>query len=225
MGGLNPSWPPSAPVFSARACTTHSFTSDSMSAAFKLANRQTKLFKTNYATGYKTFIPNHVTADHMHPLNETQKRLQKARKKEGLWWHVTTGVDLSKSSCVRSWARRRLRNAVEDELKARGFNENGTWNSHQPTKAETSPLSRPKPSKSTDLTGSLRLHIQAALVPAKYVDIKAEVGSILDAIVVDQTRHFVSLSQVNGPLKQLRKVPAVDPGSRTPALRFTRLQS
>lgn len=192
-----------------------------MSVPFRLSKQQAKFFRIQYSSDYKTFIPNHVTADRMHPLNETQRRLQEARKKEGLWWHVTSGVELSKSSCVRSWARRRLRTAVLEELTARGFNQNGKSNSPGTSNTETL-RTPPAMHNPMDLTGSLRLHILAALLPAKFVDIKTEVGSIIDALVEGKNHKNTSTTQVKRLLQQIRKLPAADPAPNTTRVRFTR---
>lgn len=136
-----------------------------------LARQQLKTFKVNYAADYKTFIIQHICTDPSHPLQEAQRRRQRERKKEGLWWHATTGVDLAKSSCVRAWARRRLRNAVTEELKARGYDEKGKLLNANTIKGKA------------DLTGSLRLHVQLPLLPAKFVEVKEEVGKVLDALL------------------------------------------
>jgi hypothetical protein len=146
----------------------------------QLAKQQPKLFKVNYTPEYKTFIINHVVQDPSHPLHEAQKRLSMARKQEGLWWHITTGGDLSKSSCVRSWSRRRVRNAIVEGLKEHGYDEDGKL-----VKRKTSDTreSLAATTLSDDLRGSLRLHALAPLIPAKYVDVKTEVGQIINAIV------------------------------------------
>jgi hypothetical protein len=142
-----------------------------------LARNQSKLFTVSYAPEYKTFIPNHIISDHMHPLNETQKRRARDRKKEGLWWHTTTGVDASKSSCVRAWARRRLRPAVTEELRARGYDENGMLINAKNSQTKT-----------TNLFGSLRLHILPALLPAKFTQVKQESGQVID-ILLQSPKH------------------------------------
>jgi hypothetical protein len=149
----------------------------------KLARQQSKLFKVNYTPEYNTFIVNYILSDAAHPLHEGQKRRSRERKKEGLWWHATTGVDLTKSSCVRAWARRRLRNAVVEELRARGYDEYGKYihKSKEPKSGGNSLYTLN--SSSLDLKGSLRLHVHAPLLPAKYADIKAETGRLLDIIV------------------------------------------
>lgn len=136
-----------------------------------LAKQQSSLFKVSYTPGYSNLIPHHVIADRAHPLYETQKRRLEEKKKVGLWWHVTSGNDLSKSSCVRTWARRRLRQALLEELKVRGYNEKG--------KRKPEEIGKRTP----DLKGSLRLHIQLPLVSAKFEDVKAEIRKVIDTMV------------------------------------------
>jgi hypothetical protein len=153
------------------------------SVSSQLAKQQSKLFKITYASLYKTFIINHIISDPSHPLQEAQKRLSKERRKEGLWWHVTTGVDLNKSSCVRSWTRRRLRTAIVEELKSRGFDENGKLMHAKASASGIQPASIAVSEKYTDLKGSLRIHALAPVIPAKYVDIKADVGQMIETLV------------------------------------------
>jgi hypothetical protein len=155
-----------------------------MKSVFSLiAKNQPKLFKVSYAPEYKNFIINHVVIDPSHPLHETQKRRQAERKKEGLWWHATTGVDLNKSSVVRAWARRRLRNAIKEELKRRGYDENGKFVNLKAVQNEADLMNVLRAGKTLDLKGSLRLHVQAPLIPAKYVDVCAETGHVIGAMV------------------------------------------
>ncbi|OAK98361.1 hypothetical protein IQ06DRAFT_350064 [Phaeosphaeriaceae sp. SRC1lsM3a] len=195
-----------------------------MSFASKLAKLQSGLFRINYASGYKTFIPNHIVADRLHPLNETQKRRAQARKKEGLWWHVTTGVDLSKSSCVRSWARRRLRTAFVEELQARGYNEDGTFDNLGAASTKSSSIRLPIRGNSPNLTGSLRLHVLAPLLPAKFVEVKAAVGGIIDAMLGGTHHKGNTAADVKKPLKLPRKVVPADSSPHKPPTAFTRLK-
>jgi hypothetical protein len=155
-----------------------------MKGVFSLiARRPPQLFKVSYAAEYKNFIINHVVIDPSHPLHATQKRRQAARKKEGLWWHATTGVDLNKSSVVRAWARRRLRNAVKEELKRRGYDETGKFVNLKAIQGKADLMNILQAGKTLDLKGSLRLHVQPPLVPAKYADICAETEHVIGAMV------------------------------------------
>ncbi|KNG50193.1 hypothetical protein DDE82_008880 [Stemphylium lycopersici] len=155
-----------------------------MKSVFSLiAKQQPKTFKVSYAPDYKNFIVNHVATDPSHPLHETQKRRQAERKKEGLWWHATTGVDLNKSSCVRAWARRRLRNAIKEELRERGYDENGMFVDLKSVQGRPDLMNVLRAGKSLNLSGSLRLHVQPPLIPAKYADVRAETGHVIEAML------------------------------------------
>ena len=172
-------------------------------------------FNVSYAYDYKTFILQHVLADRTHPLNETQRRRQRERTREGLWWHVTTSADLSKSSCVRAWARRRLRNAVVEELKLRGYDDTGKpLLLDETTKTNTALPPKPIRPAKPDLTGSLRLHIQAPLIPAKFPAVRAEVSTVIDQLVRAANIPVGSaLDKKTQPVPQNLTKP---PGNRAP---------
>ncbi|KAF1916722.1 hypothetical protein BDU57DRAFT_430826, partial [Ampelomyces quisqualis] len=170
-----------------------------MSSIFsQLAKLKSPFFKVSYAKDYQTHIINHIATDASHPLHETQRRRAAERKREGLWWHVTTGADLTKSSCVRSWARRRVRHAVVDELKARGFDENAK--AIKPRMSSTGSRATVN-SAIPELQGSLRFHLQAPLIPAKFVDVRAEVGRTLEVLM--QT----ALRDQRQPVGRLDRMP------------------
>ncbi|KAI8934619.1 hypothetical protein NX059_008312 [Plenodomus lindquistii] len=148
---------------------------------FQLISRQQpKTFKISYTPEYKTFILHHIATDPSHPLHIAQKRRQAERRKEGLWWHVTTGLDLTKSSCVRTWARRRLRQAVRHELAARGYDEKGSLVNAAAVVNRPDLLAVLRQGRSLDLKGSLRLHVLAPLIPAKFTTLCEETGQLLD---------------------------------------------
>jgi hypothetical protein len=189
-----------------------------MSRVFsQLARQQFKTFKVNYTPEYKTFTINYIASDQWHPLQEAQRRRQRERKHEGLWWHVTTGTDLTKSSCVRSWARRRLRNAIVDELKAHGFDENGRPMKQKASDTRANPTATPA---SNGLKGGLRLHVQAPLVPAKYVDVKAEVSQVIKTIMMATNPEKQNAMPNKRPTGGPPKHSFPESGKKT--LRFTR---
>lgn len=155
-----------------------------MKSVFSLIGRQQfKTFRASHSPDYKTFTIQHVASDLSHPLHETQKRRQVARPKRGLWWHATTGVDLSKSSCVRAWARRRLRNALREELLQRGFDQTGIMVSPEAIGDRADLLHLLQQGRALHLTGSLRLHVQPALIPAKYTEVRTETGQLIDILL------------------------------------------
>ncbi|KAL6703306.1 hypothetical protein ACN47E_010013 [Coniothyrium glycines] len=154
------------------------------SLAFMFARIPWQTLRVSYSAEHKTsFILHHIATDPTHPLHEAQRRRQLQRPKQGLRWHVTTGSDLSKSSCVRSWARRRLRNAVKDELAQRGYDETGMLVNLKAIQGRPDLHNVLHKGESLDIAGSLRLHVQPALILASYNDVRAETGRIFDAIL------------------------------------------
>ncbi|KAF3046052.1 hypothetical protein E8E12_010697 [Didymella heteroderae] len=148
----------------------------------RLARLKPALFKLSYSPAYTSFLPNHIATNTSHPLNITQRRLLKQRKQEGLWWHTTTGTDISKLSCVRHWALRRLKRAFVEELRERGYDESGKL--VDVGKIEDAYVQRVvKSGRRVDMAGSLRMHGVPTLVPAKYEKVKEEVRAIVDALV------------------------------------------
>lgn len=136
------------------------------------------LFSITYTPQYKTLIPSYVLTDPWHPLYISQRRRAKEKKKEGLWWHATTGTELSKSGCVRAWVRRRIRHAVTEELRLRGYDEKGLFLDRTPQQGSP-----------PDLTGSLRIHALVPLISAKFVQVKADIGHMIDALIkVDKSQ-------------------------------------
>lgn len=148
-----------------------------------LSRTPLKTIRISYSSDYKSFIIHHVASDSSHPLHILQRRRQAEWQKQGLRWHATTGVDLSKSSCVRSWARRRLRNAVVDELKLRGYNEKGIMVDSTAVHGQSDLVNILQQGRSLDLTGSLRIHVQKPLISAKYTDVRSEVGQLFDIML------------------------------------------
>jgi hypothetical protein len=176
----------------------------SAKAISKLSKWQPKFFKVMYSPEYKTFIQNYVVADRSHPLHQAQTRLSGERKREGLWWHVTTAGDLSKSSCVRSWSRRRLRNAIVEELRLRGYDENGKLLKTRSTNVIEG-TTKASPVSTYDIEGSLRLHALAPLIPAKFTDVKAEVGDLVDALLEARNTVLSTTALDKKPLAKSKK--------------------
>ncbi|KAF2848857.1 hypothetical protein T440DRAFT_400359 [Plenodomus tracheiphilus IPT5] len=163
---------------------------------------QPKTFKIFYAPEYKTFTVQHIATDTSHPLHIAQNRRLVERRKEGLWWHVTTSIDLSKSSCVRTWARRRLRDAVRHELTQRGYDETGSLVNAAAVNNRPELLAVLRRGGSLDLKGSLRLHVLAPLIPAKYTVLCTEMGQLIDDMMQqfeNKKSGYASERKVNKP--------------------------
>lgn len=168
-----------------------------------IARNQPKTFHVSYAPVYKTFIPHHIASDASHPLHIAQRRRTAEHRKEGLWWHVTTSVDLSRSSCVRTWARRRLRNALRHELHQRGYDDTGNMVNVAAFKDRPDLLSLLRQGISLDLKGSLKLQVQAPLIPAKYADVCADAGQLIENLL----QPFKSAVGGNASRRKMGKSP------------------
>ncbi|CAI6339277.1 unnamed protein product [Periconia digitata] len=141
-------------------------------------------FRLNYSPGYNTFIINRVIDDRQHPLHILQTRLRDQRRKEGLWWHATTGTELCKSSRIRTWCRRRLRNAFTGALNERGFDQYGRLVDASALQGPLAHLGRAlRQHKDFSLSGSIRMHALVPLIPAKYTLVQREVTELLDLLL------------------------------------------
>jgi hypothetical protein len=149
----------------------------------RLSKLSLKTFKVSYSPSYTNYILNHIATNVQHPLYLSQRRRQTEHKKEGLWWHATNGTDISKSSCVRTWARRRLRQAFTGALKDRGYAENGAFVDKEKLSHRVDIMNVVRLGRNIDLTGSLRIHGMAPLIPAKFEAVKEEIGGIVDALI------------------------------------------
>jgi hypothetical protein len=156
-----------------------------MSVARHLSKHKFQFFTCNHASQHKAFINLRVQEDDQHPLNEVQKRLYQERKREGLWWHVTVGVHLSKAKVVRSWVRRRLQNAFVEELRERDVEQDGRLilDKGKAIGRHGIPTEFMKEHGHVSLVGSVRLHAQPSVITAKYTDIRLETGAVVDALL------------------------------------------
>ncbi|KZM18697.1 uncharacterized protein EKO05_0006647 [Ascochyta rabiei] len=151
--------------------------------AHRLSKVKLKTFKVSYSPTYTSYIINHIAANPSHPLYLVQRRRKQELKKEGLWWHATNGIDISKSGCVRTWARRRLRQAFVEELKQKGYDETGKLVDAAAMQDRRDVMNVVRLGKSVDLTGSLRMHGVGPLIPAKFETVKDEVRGVIDALI------------------------------------------
>lgn len=153
--------------------------SSDMGSRASLSKQTFKFFRPYYSPEYKKFITSHLVKDSAHPLHTTQVRRARQRKQEGLWLEITADQGICKSSFVRTWARRRLRVALVQELKANGYDESGKAIERKGEEKSTRPLTVHR----GDITGSLRLHVLVATIPAKFVDIQAEAKNVVEFLV------------------------------------------
>jgi hypothetical protein len=171
----------------------------------RLSNLKLTTFKVSYSPSYTSYIPHIIATNPSHPLYITQRRRQQELKKEGLWWHATNGTDLSKKSTVRTWARRRLRQAFVEELKAKGYDKTGKLVEANAMQERRDVMNVVRLGRSVDLTGSLRMHGVGLLIPAKFEAVKKEMRGIVDALVqgaVDTALGFGGTGEMSNGLRQ-----------------------
>lgn len=202
-----------APSIDRRLCTLLSIdrswrTDGGMKTAInRLSKLKLKTVKISYSPTYTNFILNHIATNPAHPLNISQRRRQQEHKREGLWWHATNATDISKSGCVRTWARRRLRQAFVEELKVLGYDETGKLVDETAMQKRRDVMNVLRLGRSVDLTGSLRMHGVGPLVPAEFETVKEEVRGILEALLmssVDTALGFAGEGQKSSGLGQRR---------------------
>lgn len=171
----------------------------------RLSKLKLATFKVSYSASYTSYIPRIIATSPSHPLYITQSRRQKELKKEGLWWHATNGTLLSKKSTVRTWARRRLRQAFVEELKAKGYDKTGKLVEATAMQERRDMMNVVGLGRSVDLTGSLRMHGVGPLIPAKFEAVKKEMRSVVDALVqgaVDTALGFGAKGERSNGLHQ-----------------------
>ncbi|KAF2446928.1 hypothetical protein P171DRAFT_429876 [Karstenula rhodostoma CBS 690.94] len=144
---------------------------------------QPTTFRISYSPEYKTFLQHHAASDRLHPLYILRRREMAARKKEGLWWHVTSGIDLSRSGVVRTWCRRRLRNAFTEGLKGRGFDEFGRLVNVAMLRQHKGFERLSERDGGLSLEGSVQLRITPALVTTKYAEVRKETDATIDILL------------------------------------------
>jgi hypothetical protein len=108
-------------------------------------------------------------------------------------------------------------NAIVDELKAHGFDENGRPMKQKASDTRANSTATPA---SNGLKGGLRLHVQAPLVPAKYVDVKAEVGQVIKTIMMAMNPEKNKAALNRNPVGGSSRHSFPEAGKKT--LRFTR---
>ncbi|KAL8777136.1 MAG: hypothetical protein Q9213_007996 [Squamulea squamosa] len=118
---------------------------------------------------------NSIIHDTTHVLRpQTAARFQ-SRPQKGLWIRVSANCFAGKAT-VRRWVRRRIREAVRAELKARGVEFDGM------TAEDIG---------ERELKGTMELFVKKEAVAAKWKDVRADMGKVVEAVVamVERRTH------------------------------------
>ena len=98
------------------------------------------------------------------------------------YWMIFIDSMLSRKKTVRSWARRRLQQAVCEQLRERGFDEKGLP-LKGPQQLSTERSKQKHAHGFRKLVGMTEIFVSDPCVTAKYEDIKEQAGSLVDKIL------------------------------------------
>ena len=118
-------------------------------------------FSHCYNSSYSSRI---FLEDQTHTLHLPIVARYDSRPRIGLWWGVTSNTMTGVKVVVRRWSSRRLRHAIREALKERGFDEDG------------------KSLVGGDLTGTLEVDTREGIVKARFEDVKREAGLAIDYV-------------------------------------------
>ncbi|KAF2263427.1 hypothetical protein CC78DRAFT_275041 [Lojkania enalia] len=172
----------------------------------RLRRQKFHCFSVSYQSGFNSFILHHIISNSQHPLYTIRKRKYIERERAfrdhpDLFWHAIAPNNCSKTKVVRTWARRRLRNAFVEELRERGINQDGTLeNAERVTKYSDTLGKFMKDGKALRLKGSLRLLALPPVLSTKYVDVRKETGRVADILL--QCLEDDCISSKNAPHAQ-----------------------
>ncbi|KAL8773521.1 MAG: hypothetical protein Q9209_001625 [Squamulea sp. 1 TL-2023] len=118
-----------------------------------------------------TYVPsnpvNSIIHDATHVLRPQTAARFKSRSQNGLWIRVSANGFASKAT-VRRWVRRRVREAMREELKARGVDFDGMT---------------VEDIRGRELRGTMELFVKKEAVAAEWKDVRAELGKVVEAVV------------------------------------------
>lgn len=136
-----------------------------------------------------------ILSDRSHVLYlPTRKRFQAVldgrydQRQEGLWLEFI-GNSLQRKRVVRSWATRRIDQAVTGALRTRGFDRNGKRlrNSDASTlkrsEANGSPVNLTTDYAPEALVGTVEVHILQTVVETSYTEVQRQAGMMVDKIL------------------------------------------
>ena len=140
-------------------------------------------------------IAHHILSDRSHVLYlPTRKRFQAIldgrydQRQEGLWLEFI-GNSLQKKRVVRSWATRRIHQAVTEALRMRGFDRNGRKlvdsdaSKLKTSESNGSPVNLTTKHAPEALVGTVEVHILPNIVRTSYTEVQRQAGVMVDKIL------------------------------------------
>lgn len=108
-----------------------------------------------------------VLADATHVLRPLINHRLQSRARKGLWVRITAN-SIGGKTIVRRWAKRRVQQAVREELEARNFGMDG--------------FGIEKPRK--EIRGTMEVIVRQPTVGVRWEDLKSDIGRLVEAVVV-----------------------------------------
>ncbi|KAL4989456.1 hypothetical protein BDW68DRAFT_156841 [Aspergillus falconensis] len=150
------------------------------------------------------FSPNQIISPIAHryltarvnPITPKIQYMCDNRDRNTLWWRVSVSALVSYKRVVRSWVARRARAAFQQELKERGFDAEGR------RLDSGTPRSAAGHGFSGNMTGTLNLDLEPAIISATFPMIREEMKSTINFLIQEQQRKQSTHQQ---PRKQARK--------------------
>ncbi|KAF1997942.1 hypothetical protein P154DRAFT_440339 [Amniculicola lignicola CBS 123094] len=138
--------------------------------------RPNSLFAIHYSPKYRSWSGNAppIVRDRVEERPQICLRLD-----------FTTGLSTAKKSTVRNWVKRRLRNAVFEELRLRGIEKDGRLLSTGlcAQRQDALGMALREGKRDVYLKGTLRLYSTKEMVGAEYGVVREHTGKIVDALV------------------------------------------
>ena len=123
-----------------------------------------------------SYIGAGLIADSNNILSANAKKRYAERRKDCLWWEATSNTMENTKKVVRVWHNKRLRKAIIEALRTRGFDRDG--------RVLDTPYSE-RPAK--PLMGSMQICCLSSIIGAPDAEVDKEAGIVIDG--------FISMSQ------------------------------
>lgn len=172
-------------------------TSQSLRSTFQTPSPlpNTRTIRTHFTPQHKpdlVYLP-WVRNDPEHLLAAAVNARIRERPRDTLWWCVITPVGVSARKTVRNWLERRVRVAVVEALRWRGFDADGRWIGRvrsgvgEAAARWLEETARPLGAGAVageNLVGSLRLAVSDAGLTAPIASVRQDVVTILDRLIL-----------------------------------------
>lgn len=159
-----------------------------MSIIPKFLQKRNPFFTVSWAADSNKLL-HWIALDRQNPLHIASLRAVAARTQTGLFWQIHAGVQsTARKSCVRTWARRRLRNALCEELKERGIDKEGQIVQKEAFRKKygwgnSVVLQALEEGARIELKGSVSILAREPVIAAEYAQVRRAMSDLVDGLV------------------------------------------